>query len=255
MLSGRAGARECSAWRLGRSHAGILVRSFSPRRAVDEEIPGDGSHRFADRRAAAAAQAQSSNCPPAVNRMRVGARDVTQDACQQAVDVYQFMAPQLGLALTGGNATLGQGGALGGLGHFSIGVRANAFRVLCRRSTNLPSPRFRRARARASADTSDFAARPCPTATPRSACSRAFRSASRTSAAVDAARERRLRPERRRENERHASSRTIRSSSATARASASFRNRSSSPGVSVTLLAPRSADDAITGTSSDATST
>jgi hypothetical protein len=37
------------------------------------------------------------------------------------------MAPQLGLALTGGNATLGQGSTLGGFGHFSIGVRLNAF--------------------------------------------------------------------------------------------------------------------------------
>jgi hypothetical protein len=52
---------------------------------------------------------------------------IAQDACQQAYDVYQFMAPQLGLALTGGNATAGQGGVLGGLGHFSIGLRANVF--------------------------------------------------------------------------------------------------------------------------------
>ncbi|HVE33360.1 MAG TPA: hypothetical protein VNC18_07385 [Gemmatimonadaceae bacterium] len=52
---------------------------------------------------------------------------VAQDACQQAFDVYQFMAPQLGLALTGGNATAGQGGVLGGLGHFSVGIRANVF--------------------------------------------------------------------------------------------------------------------------------
>ena len=50
-----------------------------------------------------------------------------QDACQQAYDVYQFMAPQLGLALTGGNATLGQGSTLGGFGHFSIGARVNGF--------------------------------------------------------------------------------------------------------------------------------
>lgn len=50
-----------------------------------------------------------------------------QDACQQASDLYQFMAPQLGLALAGGNATLGQGSTLGGFGHFSIGLRVNAF--------------------------------------------------------------------------------------------------------------------------------
>src|SRR5215470_15776475 len=52
---------------------------------------------------------------------------IAQDACQQAYDVYQLLAPQLGLALTGGNATAGQGGVLGGLGHFSVGVRGNVF--------------------------------------------------------------------------------------------------------------------------------
>jgi hypothetical protein len=55
------------------------------------------------------------------------ATKASQDACQQAYDVYQFMSPQLGLALAGGNATAGQGGVLGGLGHFSVGVRANVF--------------------------------------------------------------------------------------------------------------------------------
>jgi hypothetical protein len=50
-----------------------------------------------------------------------------QDACQQAYDVFQLLAPQLGLALTGGNATAGLGGVLGGLGHFSIGLRGNVF--------------------------------------------------------------------------------------------------------------------------------
>jgi hypothetical protein len=50
-----------------------------------------------------------------------------QDACQQAYDLFAFMAPQLGLALAGGNATLGQGGVLGGLGHVSVGLRGNVF--------------------------------------------------------------------------------------------------------------------------------
>jgi hypothetical protein len=58
-----------------------------------------------------------------VNSCVVG---VTQDACQKAVDIFQYLAPQLGSAITGGNATLGQGGALGGLGHFSLGLRVNA---------------------------------------------------------------------------------------------------------------------------------
>ncbi len=48
-----------------------------------------------------------------------------QDACQKAVDLFNYMAPQLGVSVTGGNAILGQGGTLGGLGHFSVGLRGN----------------------------------------------------------------------------------------------------------------------------------
>lgn len=51
-----------------------------------------------------------------------------QDACQKAVDIFAFMTPQLGIGLVGGNATLGTGGALGGVGRFSIGVRGNGIR-------------------------------------------------------------------------------------------------------------------------------
>ena len=40
---------------------------------------------------------------------------VAGDVCQQAVDFFKYMAPQLGTAVTGGNTTLAQGGALGGL--------------------------------------------------------------------------------------------------------------------------------------------
>jgi hypothetical protein len=50
----------------------------------------------------------------------------TEDARQQAHDVFQYMAPQLGLAIAGGSPTLGQGSVVGGLGHFSIGIRGNA---------------------------------------------------------------------------------------------------------------------------------
>lgn len=70
--------------------------------------------------------AQSAQCPAgssAIDRQRI-----TQDACQQALDLFQYMAPQLGTAIAGGNATLGQGGSLGGLGHFVVGVRANVVR-------------------------------------------------------------------------------------------------------------------------------
>jgi hypothetical protein len=52
----------------------------------------------------------------------------TQDACQKAIDIFAFMTPQLGIGLVGGNATLGTGGALGGPGRFSIGVRGNGIR-------------------------------------------------------------------------------------------------------------------------------
>src|SRR5438067_187162 len=54
-----------------------------------------------------------------------GTAVLSQDVCQQAYDVYQFMAPQLGISLSGGNATIGQGSVLGGLGHISVGIRGN----------------------------------------------------------------------------------------------------------------------------------
>ncbi|HMC53738.1 MAG TPA: hypothetical protein VKH19_01090 [Gemmatimonadaceae bacterium] len=50
----------------------------------------------------------------------------TQDACITTTDIFQYVTPQLGVVLTGGNAVLGQGGVIGGLPglpRFSIGVR------------------------------------------------------------------------------------------------------------------------------------
>jgi hypothetical protein len=67
--------------------------------------------------------------------------NAARDACNQAVDLYQFIAPQLGLALAGGNATLGQGGTLGGLGHFAISVRGNVFSGDLPEVTKFPAPR------------------------------------------------------------------------------------------------------------------
>jgi hypothetical protein len=72
------------------------------------------------------AQEIDSQCPPGTlsgdgkpdNTM------VAQDACQKAIDLFKYMAPQLGLVLAGGNPTQGVSGALG-KGHFSIGIRAN----------------------------------------------------------------------------------------------------------------------------------
>lgn len=51
------------------------------------------------------------------------------DACQKVMDIFRYMNPQLGLLITGGNATLGQGGTLGGLGRFLVGGRINALRA------------------------------------------------------------------------------------------------------------------------------
>lgn len=50
---------------------------------------------------------------------------ISQDACQKAIDLFQYVAPQLGAVLAGANATLGHTGTLGGLGHFSAGLRGN----------------------------------------------------------------------------------------------------------------------------------
>jgi hypothetical protein len=54
---------------------------------------------------------------------------VTQDACQKAVDVFRFLAPQLGIAIAGGNSILGEGSALSGPGRFSLGLRANGLQA------------------------------------------------------------------------------------------------------------------------------
>src|SRR6476646_7231276 len=72
-------------------------------------------------------QAQDLPTPRCVAGPPGSATLIAQDACQQAYDVYQLIAPQLGLALAGGNATAGTGSVLGGLGHFSLGVSANVF--------------------------------------------------------------------------------------------------------------------------------
>ena len=73
------------------------------------------------------AQGVSSLCPPgSVNAL--GQPDnakIAQDACQKAIDLFQYVAPQLGAIVAGGSATQGFTGTLGGLGHFSIGVRGN----------------------------------------------------------------------------------------------------------------------------------
>lgn len=56
----------------------------------------------------------------------------TQDVCQKAIDVFRYVGAQLGTVIAGGNATLGQGGTLGGFPRFKVGLRVNAM------STSLP---------------------------------------------------------------------------------------------------------------------
>jgi hypothetical protein len=78
--------------------------------------------------AAPAVRAQSVQAECA-NSAVVGPFLAGGDACQKAVDLFRYMNIQLGTLLAGGNATLGQGGTLGGLGHFALELRANAMQV------------------------------------------------------------------------------------------------------------------------------
>lgn len=51
---------------------------------------------------------------------------LTADACAKAVDLFQFVAPQVSVVMAGGNPSPGIGGTLGGFPHFNVGVRVNA---------------------------------------------------------------------------------------------------------------------------------
>lgn len=68
--------------------------------------------------------AQGGPVDPQCGTATASAR-ATQDACQKALDLFAFLAPQLGVAIVGGNAALGEHSALGGLGRVSLGLRAN----------------------------------------------------------------------------------------------------------------------------------
>ena len=83
---------------------------------------------------APAAHAQANSCPGGSS---TSPDQIRQDACQKAIDLFAFMAPQLGASITGGNTILGSGGALGGLGHFSIGLRANVISGQLPRTENV----------------------------------------------------------------------------------------------------------------------
>ena len=76
-----------------------------------------------------AAQGVNPQCPPGTTTPSGPDNTrIAQDACQKAIDLFQYMAPQLGALLAGGNATQGLTGTLGGLGHMVIGVRVNGIR-------------------------------------------------------------------------------------------------------------------------------
>lgn len=72
---------------------------------------------------AASAQGIDSQC-----KSGTAAERVTQDACQKALDLFTFLTPQMGAALAGGNAVLGEHSVLRGAGRASLGVRVNALR-------------------------------------------------------------------------------------------------------------------------------
>lgn len=76
--------------------------------------------------AATTLQAQGKTQADAQCRGGVASAARLEDACQKAVDLFTYMVPQLSTAMAGGNATLGQASSLGGLGHFSFGIRATA---------------------------------------------------------------------------------------------------------------------------------
>lgn len=71
--------------------------------------------------AVSSATAQTTACPGGVPNTTTA----PENTKQQAADLFQYMAPQLGQAIAGGSATLGQNSTMGGIGHFSVGVHAN----------------------------------------------------------------------------------------------------------------------------------
>jgi hypothetical protein len=76
---------------------------------------------------AVSAQAQNAaSDPQCASSLPSPAGPAQENVCNTAVDLFRYMAPQLGATIAGGNTTLGQGGSLGGPGHFAISVRGNA---------------------------------------------------------------------------------------------------------------------------------
>ncbi len=72
--------------------------------------------------AALPAQAQTPECFAYVSS--------AQRVCEAAVDGTRAFHPLFGVLISGGNPTIGSAGALGGLGHASLTVRANAVELV-----------------------------------------------------------------------------------------------------------------------------
>jgi hypothetical protein len=71
-----------------------------------------------------ATQAQAQACPTSTTLP--SGQNAARDVCLRTQDLFQLLAPQLGVSMTGGNPVLGQGGTLGGIGHFTVEARAIA---------------------------------------------------------------------------------------------------------------------------------
>jgi hypothetical protein len=67
-------------------------------------------------------RAQAPECTPYVSS--------AQRVCEAAVDGTRAFHPVIGVLISGGNPTIGSAAALGGLGHASLTVRANAVEVV-----------------------------------------------------------------------------------------------------------------------------
>jgi hypothetical protein len=76
---------------------------------------------------ASIARAQNKASDPQCTTTTAG-RQALDNTCNTAVDLFNYMAPQLGSVIAGGNTTLGQGGSLGGPGHFAISIRGNVLK-------------------------------------------------------------------------------------------------------------------------------
>lgn len=86
-----------------------MFASAAPRRAAAQNAP-------LDPRCVSTSPATSTAYAASV---------VEQDACQKSIDLFNFLAPQLGALVAGGSTELGHAGTLGGLGHAGLALRAN----------------------------------------------------------------------------------------------------------------------------------